>query len=143
MHSAVLYQSGEGPRVIMSEYQVIKRCEQVKRLKESLSEAPLEVSETLKIGSEIFVTEHKLTEDKKITPVQQKRRGMAPERSAATSKEVEELEKARILKETRYQTWVANIVMVKKIKGAWRMCVDFTNINKACPKDCYSLPVID
>ncbi|GJT27645.1 reverse transcriptase domain-containing protein [Tanacetum coccineum] len=62
---------------------------------------------------------------------------MAPDRIAATSKEVEELKKARILRETRYQMWVANTVMVKKTYGPWRMCVDFTNINKACPKDCY------
>ncbi|XP_071727984.1 uncharacterized protein [Rutidosis leptorrhynchoides] len=33
--------------------------------------------------------------------------------------------------------------MVKKSNGGWRMCVDFTNINKACPKDCYPLPEID
>ncbi|GKF32374.1 hypothetical protein Tco_0102172 [Tanacetum coccineum] len=68
---------------------------------------------------------------------------MAPERAASALKEVEELRKAGILKETRYQTWVANTVMVKKTDEAWRMCVDFTNINKACPKDCYSLPEID
>ncbi|GJY82202.1 hypothetical protein Tco_0494953 [Tanacetum coccineum] len=120
---SVLCQSEVGPRVIMFEYQDIRRCEQVKRLKESLSEVPLEVSNvnnayifaweysdmtgiprTLKIGSEVFVTEHKLNENKKITPVQQKKRGMAFERSAATSKEVEELKKAGILRETRYQT---------------------------------------
>ncbi|GJU77874.1 reverse transcriptase domain-containing protein [Tanacetum coccineum] len=68
---------------------------------------------------------------------------MAPERSATASKEVEELRKSRILRETRYQMWVANTVMVKKTDEAWRICTDFTNINKACPKDCYSLPEID
>ncbi|GJW54171.1 hypothetical protein Tco_0098256 [Tanacetum coccineum] len=68
---------------------------------------------------------------------------MAPERCAAASKEVDELRKAGILRETRYQTWVANTVVVKKTDGAWRMCVDFIDINKACPKDCYSLPEID
>ncbi|GKC70930.1 reverse transcriptase domain-containing protein, partial [Tanacetum coccineum] len=49
------------------------------------------IPRTLKIGSKIFVTKHKLNENKKITLVQQKKRGMAPERSAAASKEVEEL----------------------------------------------------
>nr|GEU35316.1 reverse transcriptase domain-containing protein [Tanacetum cinerariifolium] len=68
---------------------------------------------------------------------------MAPKRATVASKEVEELRKARILKDTRYQTWVANTVMVKKMDKSWRMCVDFTDINKACPKDCYSLPKID
>ncbi|GKB78902.1 hypothetical protein Tco_0945797 [Tanacetum coccineum] len=90
-----------------------------------------------------FATEHKLKEYKKITPVQQKKRRMAPKWAAAASKEVEELRKAGILKETRYQTWVANTVMVKKTDEAQRMCVDLTDINKACPKDCYSLPGID
>ena len=33
--------------------------------------------------------------------------------------------------------------MVKKAKGKWRMCVDFTNLNKACPKDSYPLPRVD
>ena len=35
------------------------------------------------------------------------------------------------------------MVMVKKANGKWRMCVDFTDLNKACPKDSYSLPCID
>ena len=35
------------------------------------------------------------------------------------------------------------MVMVKKANGKWRICVDFTNLNKACPKDSYPLPCID
>lgn len=42
-----------------------------------------------------------------------------------------------------YPKWLANVVMVKKVNGPWRMCVDFTDLNKACPKDCYPLPRID
>ena len=37
----------------------------------------------------------------------------------------------------------ANIVMVKKVNGKWRMCVNFTDLNKACPKDSYPLPRFD
>ena len=33
--------------------------------------------------------------------------------------------------------------MVKKANGKWRMCVNFTNLNRACPKDSYHLPRID
>ena len=42
-----------------------------------------------------------------------------------------------------YLDWLANIVLVKKANGKWRMCVDFTDLNKACPKDNFSLPRID
>jgi len=38
---------------------------------------------------------------------------------------------------------LGNVVLVKKANGKWRMCVDFTNLNKACPKDSYPLPSID
>ena len=47
------------------------------------------------------------------------------------------------MKEVYYPTWLANPVLVKKEENAWRMCVDFTDLNKACPKDCYTLPRID
>ncbi|GJZ70691.1 reverse transcriptase domain-containing protein [Tanacetum coccineum] len=72
-----------------------------------------------------------------------KKRGLGPDRNTAACKEVEELTKAGILQEVKHHTWVANPVMVKKSNGGWRMCVDFTYINKACPKDCYPLPEID
>ncbi|RDX94357.1 hypothetical protein CR513_23277, partial [Mucuna pruriens] len=42
-----------------------------------------------------------------------------------------------------YPTWLANVVMVKKANGKWRMCTDYTDLNKACPKDPYPLPNID
>ncbi|GJZ37757.1 reverse transcriptase domain-containing protein [Tanacetum coccineum] len=48
-----------------------------------------------------------------------------------------------ILWKVKNQTWVANPVMVKKSDRGWRRCMNFTNINKACPKDCYPLPEID
>ena len=43
----------------------------------------------------------------------------------------------------QYPDWLANIVLVKKSNNKWRLCVDFTDLNKACPKDCYLLPRID
>ena len=42
-----------------------------------------------------------------------------------------------------YPDWLANVVLVKKANGKWRMCVDFTDLNKACPKDSFPLPKID
>ncbi|XP_056697782.1 uncharacterized protein [Spinacia oleracea] len=42
-----------------------------------------------------------------------------------------------------YPDWVANVVLVKKPNGAWRMCVDYNNLNKACPKETFPLPKVD
>ena len=50
---------------------------------------------------------------------------------------------AQFIKEVYYPDWLANVVMVKKASGKWRMCVDFTNLNEACPKDSYPLSRID
>jgi len=47
------------------------------------------------------------------------------------------------IREIQYLEWVANVMLVKKANGKWRMCIDFTDLNKACPKDFYLLPNID
>uniref|UniRef100_A0A2N9G6E6 RNase H type-1 domain-containing protein n=1 Tax=Fagus sylvatica TaxID=28930 RepID=A0A2N9G6E6_FAGSY len=61
----------------------------------------------------------------------------------AISDEVEKLLTAGFIREVFYPNWLANVVMVKKSNGKWRMCVDFTDLNKACPKDSFPLPRID
>ena len=50
---------------------------------------------------------------------------------------------AKFIREVYYPDWLANVVMVKKANGKWRICVDFTSLNKAYPKDSYSLSCID
>ena len=47
------------------------------------------------------------------------------------------------IQEVYYPEWLVNVVLVKKANGNWRMCVDFTDLNKACPKDSFPLPRID
>ena len=64
----------------------------------------------------------------------------APERDQAIAEEVRKLQEASFIREVYYPDWLANVVMVKKASGKWRMCVDFIDLNKACPKDSYSLP---
>nr|XP_027103133.1 uncharacterized protein LOC113724429 [Coffea arabica] len=86
---------------------------------------------------------HRLHVDPNVSPVRQKKRNFAPERKEVVKSEVGKLLDAKIVKEVYYPTWLANPVLVKKEERAWRMCVDFTNLNKACPKDCYPLPRID
>ncbi|WVY89245.1 hypothetical protein V8G54_034759 [Vigna mungo] len=73
----------------------------------------------------------------------EKKRRLGTEKRAAVQKEVDKLIAARFIREITYTTWLANVVMVKKSNGQWRMCVDFTDLNKACPKDNYPLPSID
>ncbi|GKC56202.1 reverse transcriptase domain-containing protein [Tanacetum coccineum] len=58
-------------------------------------------------------------------------------------KEVGKLVEAGIMQEVHYHDWLSNRVMVKKHDDSWRMCVDFKDLNKACPKDGYQLPEID
>ena len=57
--------------------------------------------------------------------------------------EVDKLISNGFIKESFYPSWLANPVLVKKSNGKWRTCVDFTDLNKACPKDNFSLPRID
>nr|KYP40262.1 Gypsy retrotransposon integrase-like protein 1 [Cajanus cajan] len=57
--------------------------------------------------------------------------------------ETQKLLNAGFIREVRYTTWLANVVLVKKSSGKWCMCVDYTNLNRACPKDSYPLPSID
>jgi len=55
----------------------------------------------------------------------------------------EKLLKVGHIREIQYPEWLAYVVLVKKASGKWRMCIDFTDLNKACPKDSYPLPSID
>ena len=72
-----------------------------------------------------------------------KKRVFAPERDNAIKEEVQKLTTAQFIREVYYPDWLTNVVMVKKANGKWRMCVDFTDLNKACLKDSYPLPCID
>ena len=53
------------------------------------------------------------------------------------------LKQAKAIKEVFYPEWLANTVVIKKKSGKWRMCVYFTDLNKACPNDPFPMPKID
>ena len=67
----------------------------------------------------------------------------AQKRDKAIAEEVRKLLEAGFIREVYYPDWLANVVMVKKPNEKWRMCVDFTDLNRACPKDSYPLLRID
>ena len=89
------------------------------------------------------IIQHKLNVDPERKPVQQKRRAFAPKRDQAIAKKVTKLLTAGFIRKVYYPDWLANVVLVKKANGKWRMCVDFMDLNKACPKDSFPLPRID
>ena len=94
-------------------------------------------------GIEPNVIIHRLNVYPLSKPVHQKKRMFAPGRDNAIKEEVQKLTTTQFVREVYYPDWLANMVMVKKANGKWRMCVDFIDLNKACPKDSYPLPCID
>ena len=68
-------------------------------------------------------------------PVKQKLRRFALDRRDAIRSKRDKLLKAGFIREANHPEWLANPVMVRKSNGKWRMCVDFADLNKACPKD--------
>ncbi|GAU35132.1 hypothetical protein TSUD_394570 [Trifolium subterraneum] len=86
---------------------------------------------------------HQLTIDPRASAVVQRRRKQFPEKAETAKKAVKYLLEANFIAEAQYTTWLSNVVLVKKSNEKWRMCVDYTDLNRACPKDAYPLPNID
>ena len=78
-----------------------------------------------------------------ITPKRQLPRHPSNENAEAVKNEVTKLKQAWAIKKVFYPQWLANTVAVKKKTGKWRVCVDFTDLNKACSKDPFPMPRID
>ena len=95
------------------------------------------------LGFDRKIIQYCLNVNLECKPVQQKRRIFASKRNKVVTEEVEKLVEANFMKEVFYPDWLANVVMVKKRNDKWTMCVDFTDLNKAYPKDSFSLPRID
>jgi hypothetical protein len=94
-------------------------------------------------GVDLDYIQHQLNVDPHSKLVQQKSRRSAPVHAETVQKEVERLLQAGAIRELHYPTWLSNTVVVKKKNGKWRVCVDFTSLNQACPKDPFPLPKID
>jgi hypothetical protein len=89
------------------------------------------------------VIEHSLNVDPSFKLRKQRLRKMSEDKAKGVRNEVKRLLSAGGIREVTYPEWLANAVMVKKANGKWRMCIDFTDLNKACPKDEFPLPRID
>ena len=80
-------------------------------------------------GISVSLIQHRLNVDPEKKPIQQRRRVFAPERNKVVMDEVNKLLAANFIREVHYPEWLANVVMVKKANGKWRMCVNFTDLN--------------
>ena len=86
---------------------------------------------------------HHLNVNPLMAPKKQLPRRPSKEHAKAVRQEVTKLKKAGAIKEVFYPEWLANTVVVKKKTEKWRVCVDFTDLNKVCPKDPFPMPKID
>jgi hypothetical protein len=68
---------------------------------------------------------------------------MSDEKVKAVEAEVQRFQDAQVIREVKYPVWLANTVPVKKKNGKWKMCVDFTDLNKACKKDNFPWERVD
>ena len=93
-------------------------------------------------GIDPAIITHRLNVSPSFKPVK-KKRSFAPKRQKAINEKVGKLLHEWEIREVEYSEWLANVVLVKKANGKWRLCIDFIDINRACPKDSFPLPRID
>jgi hypothetical protein len=89
------------------------------------------------------IIEHSLNIDPTFRPRKQRLRKISDDKAEGARNKVKKFLSAGVIREVAYSEWLTNTVMVKKANGKWRMCIDFIDLNVACPKDEFSLPRID
>ncbi|KAL0283022.1 UNVERIFIED_CONTAM: Retrovirus-related Pol polyprotein from transposon [Sesamum radiatum] len=94
-------------------------------------------------GIDPQVITHHLNIDPSYKLVKQKKRHFGPEKDKIIQAEVNKLMAAGHIEEIQFPEWLSNVVLVPKPGGKWRMCIDFPDLNRACPKDFYPLSRID
>jgi hypothetical protein len=95
------------------------------------------------MGVSRSIIEHRLQVNPSTKPKKQKLCKMCDKKVVATKSEVQRLLDARFICEIQYPSCLANVVMVNKKNGKWRMCTYFTDLNKLCPEDDFPLSRID
>ena len=86
---------------------------------------------------------HHLNVNPSITPKKQPPRRPSREHADAIKDEVAKFKHAGAVKEVFYPKWLANTIVIKKKSEKWKVCVNFTDLNKACPKDPFPMPRIE
>jgi hypothetical protein len=89
------------------------------------------------------LAEHSLDVSKTAKPIKQKLRRFAKDRKEVISVEILKLLATGFIRECKNPVWLANPVLVLKKTGQWRRCIDYTDLNRHCPKDPFPLPRID
>jgi hypothetical protein len=100
----------------------------------------LQISDMPGISREVI--EHKLGIDPAFKPIKKRERRYTPERCETIRLEVNKLLEVGFIRPVDYLSWLANPILVEKSDGSWRMCIDYTSLNRACPKDEYPMPRI-
>jgi hypothetical protein len=95
----------------------------------------------LKVPRELI--EHSLDVSKTAKPIKQKLRRFARDKKEAIRVEGNWLLATGFIKEVYHSEWLANLVLIRKKNNEWMMCVDYTDLNKHCPKDPFGLHCID
>jgi hypothetical protein len=105
---------------------------------ENLDVITWKISDMLGIPREMI--ELKLGIDPSFKSIKQKERRYTPDRCEAIRQEVNRLLEAGFICPVDYLSWLANPALIEKSDSSWCMCIDYTNLNKAYPKDEYPLP---
>ena len=95
------------------------------------------------VGIDPILASHKLNIVHTAKPIRQKVRRFHPDRHQIIQTEVDNLLKVGLIREIKYPEWLANVVVVPKKGGKWRVCVEYIDLNEACLKDNLPLPRID
>ena len=118
-----------------------EREELIEFLKQNIDVFALNTYEAPRVDPEFIC--HHLNVNPLVTPKKQLPRHPSKEYAEAVREKVAKLKQTGAIKEVFYPEWLANTVVVKKKSGKWRVCIDFTDLNKACPKDPFPMPKID
>ena len=118
-----------------------EREELIEFLKQNIDVFAWNTYETSGVDPEFIC--HHLNVNPLVAPKEQLPHRPSKEHAEVIRLEVAKLKKAGAIKEVFYPEWLANTVVVKKKSRKWRVCVDFTDLNKACPKYPFPMPMID